>query len=193
MARATLPGGEVALADVTQLVAKLAAGEAGAAEALAPLVYDELRRLAGRAMARERADHTLQPTALAHEAWLRLAGDAPSVHDRGHFLAIAARVMRRVLVEHARGHGAEKRGGGVAHVTLDEAVAGELPATTDLLALDQALERLQAADPRAAEVAEARLFGGLTVPETAEVLGVSARTVDAEWAYARMWLARALA
>lgn len=157
-----------------------------------PLLYEELKRRAVRAMARERGGHTLQPTALVHEAYERMvrASDV-AWQDRSHFLAIAARVMRQVLVDHARKRDAERRGGDWTRITFDEPIhAAE--GTSDVLELHLALERLEQLDARTAKVAELRLFAGATVPEIAEALDISARTVDNEWATARMWLVRAL-
>jgi RNA polymerase sigma factor (TIGR02999 family) len=160
---------------------------------LAGLLYPELRRIAARLMRRERTAHTLQPTAVVHEAFIRLAGDAGiDWQDRAHFLGIAARVMRRVLVEHARRHHAGKRGGGADRVTLDDAALPREDPSFNLLAVDEVLTRLADIDARAAQVSELRVFGGLTVREIAHELGVSTRTVDADWAMARLWLAREL-
>jgi len=158
------------------------------------LLYPELRRLASGMMRRERQGHTLQPTALVHEAFLDLV-DQSSVdwEGRAHFMASAARVMRHILVDHARGRASQKRGGGLPHLTLDETLGVGTPGRSlEILHLDQALDRLAALDARAAQVIELRVFGGLTVDEAAAVLGVSKRTVDADWSVARMWLAREL-
>jgi RNA polymerase sigma factor (TIGR02999 family) len=182
--------------DVTRMLADVAAGDRDAAASLFALVYDELRRLAASALRRERPDHTLQPTALVHEAYLRLA-DEPDARweSRAHFLAVAAQAMRRILVDHARGRNALKRGQGEPHQPLDgvevEAV-GSLT-TIDLLALDDALGRLASLDPRQARVVELRFFGGLTIEETAAVTGLSERTVKREWQMARAWLRREMA
>jgi RNA polymerase sigma factor (TIGR02999 family) len=182
--------------DVTRMLADVAAGDRDAAASLFALVYDELRRLAASALRRERPDHTLQPTALVHEAYLRLA-DEPDARweSRAHFLAVAAQAMRRILVDHARGRNALKRGQGEPHQPLDgvevEAV-GSLT-TIDLLALDDALGRLASLDPRQARVVELRFFGGLTIEETAAVTGLSDRTVKREWQMARAWLRREMA
>lgn len=162
-------------------------------EKLLELLYAELRRTAGRLMARERAEHTLQPTALVHEAWLRLVDqDRIAWTDRAHFLGIAACSMRQVLVDHARGRGAAKRGGGWGQVTLDEGLLASGGDTLELIALDDALTKLAALDPRAARVAEQRIFGGMTIEEIAHDLAVSRRTVDGDWATARLWLTREL-
>lgn len=167
------------------------AGGADASRRLFELVYDELRRLAASLMRRERAEHTLQPTALVHEAFLRLVG-APHIawQDRAHFMGVAARAMRQILVDHARRHGAAKRGGGLTRVTLTGAEAAAPADEVEILELHEALERFAAVDPRAAQVVELRVFGGLSVPETAHLLEVSPRTVDGDWAVARMWLSR---
>jgi RNA polymerase sigma factor (TIGR02999 family) len=183
--------------EVTRILQGLDAGipargeRSAEAERLFVMVYDELRGIAARIMSRERAGHTLQPTALVNEAYLKLV-DQESLrwNDRAHFLSIAARAMRQILVDHARRHGAEKRGGEWQRVTLDQEVAIDPGAEVELLDLHQALETLAGLDARAARVAELRLFGGLSVPEVAHVLGVSARTVDGDWAMARMWLSR---
>jgi len=165
-----------------------------ATEQLAELLYPELRRIAGRLMRRERQGHTLQPTAVVHEAFMRLVDQSGiEWQDRAHFLGIAARVMRRILVEHARRRDAAKRGGGADRVTLDEAMVPDRDSSFSLLALDQVLTRFAEVDRRGARVAELRIFGGLTVRETAEELGVSTRTVNGDWAMARLWLARELA
>jgi len=179
--------------EVTRLLGAWRTGALDAGDRLIPLVYHELRRLAARCMAGERADHTLEPTALVHEAYLRLAGgEQPRWHDRLHFFAVAARTMRRILVDHARSRCAGKRGGGAVRLPLDEAPdrspeAGA-SALTDLLALDEALRALTALDPRKGRVVELRYFGGLTVAETAAVLGVSAPTVALDTRLARAWL-----
>lgn len=156
-------------------------------------VYTELRKTAGGLMARERANHTLQPTALVHEAWLRLFnGQQMHWNDRAHFLGIAARCMRQILVDHARAHNAEKRGGGLNQVTLEEGLlAGDAP-SLELLDLDRCLTRLAELDPRAAQVAEMRIFGGLTMEQVALNLDVSKRTAEGDWQMARVWLSREL-
>ena len=168
-------------------------GDRTALDRLVPLVESELRRLARACMGRERNDHTLQATALVNEAFLRLA-DARQVRwqDRAHFFGIAARLMRRVLVDYARARGYQKRGGGAERVVLDEArlVADEPP--LDVVALDAALEAFAAVDARRSRVVELRFFGGLTVEETAEVLHVSAETVKRDWRLAKLWLLREL-
>jgi RNA polymerase sigma factor (TIGR02999 family) len=166
--------------------------ESEALEKLLGLAYDELHMIAGRHLRRERPDHTLQPTALVHEAYLRLIdGAVISADDRVHFLRAASCAMRRVLVDHARARNALKRGGAV-NVTLDDAVVGHDAPMIDMLALDDALERLGAAEPRWAQVVELKFFGGLDVPDIAATLGTSPATVKRDWQFARAWLARAL-
>lgn len=178
--------------EVTRLLRELDGGDPRVADRLIPLVYEELRRLAASYMADERPDHTLQPTALVHEAYLRLV-DQRSVRwrSRTHFLAIAATAMRRLLIDHARRHRAEKRGGG-RRVTLSEGIAGGEAADLDVLALEEALTRLAEIDGRQAHVIELRFFGGLRVEEAAEVLGISPATVKRDWQHARAWLRREL-
>ncbi|MDF1504760.1 ECF-type sigma factor [Roseisolibacter sp. H3M3-2] len=182
---------------VTELLRAWGAGDAHASEALAPLVYAELRRQARRALQREGDGHTLQPTALVHEAWLRLGGQHDARWEsRTQFFAVAARMMRRVLVDHARTRLAAKRGGGATQVTLDPgdpaAAATHTLDAADLIALDDALTRLAALDPQKARLVDLRYFAGLSIPEAAAALGVSPATVGREWAVARMWLRREL-
>jgi RNA polymerase sigma-70 factor (ECF subfamily) len=176
--------------EVTGLLARWREGDRGALASLTPLVYAELHRLAVRAMARERPDHTLQATALVHEAFLRLQGGRPAAcRDRLHFLTLAARLMRRILVDHARHCKAARRGAGALKLTLSEAgelAGGDSPA--DLVALDLALDELTEADARKARVIELRFFGGLSVEETAAALGVSAPTVILDTRLARAFL-----
>jgi RNA polymerase sigma factor (TIGR02999 family) len=178
---------------VTQLLRAWTGGSDQALEALLPLVEGELRRLALGYLARERKDHTLQTTALVNEAFVRLV-DARSIpwQDRAHFLGIAARLMRRVLVDHARTRGYRKRGGDLQRVSLDEAMVVSRDLDVNLLALDRALDRLAEADPRKVRVIEMRFFGGLTVEETAEALQVSTDTVKRDWRLAKLWLLRDL-
>jgi RNA polymerase sigma-70 factor, ECF subfamily len=176
---------------VTRLLRELDEGQTDAANRLAPLVYDELHLIAVNALRRERDGHTLQPTALVHEAWLRLAGQRADLRDRTHFLAVASRVMRRVLVDHARRGLAGKRVPD-ARPTLDLATASPDEWAVTMIALDDALEQLGAVDPRLVRVVEMRFFGGLTEEEAAEVLGVSSRTVHRDWLRARAWLELAL-
>ncbi len=178
---------------LTELLGRWSAGDPAALEEMLPLVYDELRRLARRHMRRERSAHTLQPTALVHEVYLKLLGQRRAEwQGRTQFFAIAARVMRRVLVDHARSRNYQKRGGGAQRVTLaDDAIRAEAPAV-DLLDLDTALSRLAEFDPRKAKVVELRVFGGLTIDETASSLEVATGTVINDYAVARAWLYRQL-
>jgi RNA polymerase sigma factor (TIGR02999 family) len=178
---------------VTQLLRAWGDGDDGALAQLTPLVEAELRRLARGYMRRERRGHTLQTTALVNEAFLRLT-DARRVRwqDRAHFLGISARLMRRVLVDHARSRGYRKRGGGTQRVTLDEGLVASAEPAVDVLALDRALEALAAVDDRKSRVIELRFFGGLSVEETAEVLHVSPDTVKRDWRLAKLWLLREL-
>jgi RNA polymerase sigma factor (TIGR02999 family) len=163
-------------------------------DTLLPIVYQELRRLAASYLRRERPGATLQPTALVHEAYMRLMKDRPDRwQNRAHFCAIAAHSMRQILIERARARHALKRGGGGPRITLDESLVAGAEPSVDLVALDQALERLQAMDPDQARIVELRFFGGLTVEETAEAMGISPATVKRHWAVARAWLARELA
>jgi RNA polymerase sigma factor (TIGR02999 family) len=177
---------------VTELLAAARDGEKGALDALLPLVYEELRRIARAQMRRERPGQTLDATALVHEAWLRLGGGAAAAGDRTHFLGIAARLMRQILVERARARHAAKRGGHRKRVTLDEGLLPSADAPVDVLALDQALERLAAVDPMNARLVELRFFGGLTVEEAAEALEISPATLKRRWALARAFLLREL-
>lgn len=174
--------------EVTRLLVRWRDGDEAALEQLMPLVYDELRRLAERYMRSERPDHTLQATALVHEAYVRLAGVDVAWEDRIHFLSLAARMMRRVLVDHAKSGRRKKRGGGAAKVTLDDIELASPAPTSDLLALDDALTRLAAIDERKARAVELHFFGGLTYDETAAALGVSAATVDRDLRMAKAWL-----
>ncbi len=164
-----------------------------ALERLLPLVYDELRELARRRLQRERPDHTLQATALVHEAYIRLVGwDSRPWSDRAHFYRAAAEAMRRILIEHARGRGRAKRGGDRVRVDLEHANLSTWQDPDELLALDEALRRLKDRDPRAAEIVQLRFFAGLSVEETAKALEVSVRTVHREWKFVKAWLFRAL-
>jgi RNA polymerase sigma factor, TIGR02999 family len=181
-------------ADVTGLLLAWSGGDATAGERLLAAIYDELHRQAARAMRREGDAHTLQATAVVHEAYLRLV-DQRRVEwrSRAHFFGVAAQMMRRVLVDHARARLADKRGGALQRVTLGHASAGSEPdADLDVLALHDALERLAALDPGQARLVELRYFGGLGIEDTAEALGVSPATVKREWAVARAWLRREL-
>lgn len=162
-------------------------------ETLLPIVYQELRRLAAAYLRRERQGYTLQPTALVHEAYLRLLKDKPGRwQNRAHFCAIAAHSMRQILIERARARDARKRGGERQRVTLDEALVGGGERSIDLIALDQALERLEALDPEQARLVELRFFGGLTIEETAKAMNISPATVKRHWTVACAWLAREL-
>jgi RNA polymerase sigma factor (TIGR02999 family) len=182
------------MSDITQVLAALQNGEPRAAAQLLPLVYEELRKLAAQKLARERPGQTLQPTALVHEAWLRVAGpDQHTWHGRGHFFGAAAEAMRRILIDNAHRKFAARHGGGLARIDADatglEIVAPECN-DDELLAVHEALDRLAARDPRKAEVVKLRYFVGLSIEETAEALGVSVPTANRDWAYARAWLHR---
>lgn len=177
--------------EVTQLLAAWGNGDKSALDKLFPLVHDELRRIAGRQMGHERAGHTLQATALVNEAYLRLAGQHGfEWHNRAHFFAVCAQVMRHVLIDHARAHARDKRGGGAIQVSLNEAalIAGQ-PAE-HFVALDEALRFLEDVDPQKGKIVELRYFGGLNIEQTAEVLNISPRTVRREWQRAKAWLYR---
>jgi RNA polymerase sigma factor (TIGR02999 family) len=183
------------MSEVTQLLEAAAAGDPKAAAELLPLVYDELRKLAAARMAEEKPGQTLQATALVHEAYLRLVGSGqPAGWDgRGHFFAAAAEAMRRILVESARRKGHLRHGGGRKRVELEDGCApAEPPPDDDLLALDDALGRLEAGQPEAAAVVKLRYFAGLTAEEAAAALGISLRTANRHWAFARAWLLDAL-
>jgi RNA polymerase sigma factor (TIGR02999 family) len=178
---------------VTELLVLWRQGDAKAQERLMALVYDDLRRRAAAYLRRERGGHTLQPTALVHEAYLRLLEQDRVVwQNRAHFLAIAASMMRRVLVDHGRRQKARKRGGAGTRVTLDEGFSPVAPRGLDLLALDEALVELAALDEQQARIVELRAFGGLSVEETAEAIGMSPATVKRHWAFALAWLQRRL-
>jgi RNA polymerase sigma factor (TIGR02999 family) len=179
---------------MTGLLEAASHGDPAAMSQLLPLVYDELRRVAARLMRRERPGQTIQATALVNEAYLRLLGGrAPAFQDRAHFMAIAARSMREILVDRARARNAAKRGGGAAAVELDESRMAGQPMSEDVLAVDEALTRLANIDARQARVVELRFFAGMSVEEIAEATGVSAGTVKRDWAVARAWLYRELA
>lgn len=181
-------------ADITQLLHDWHGGDSDSLERLMPLVYDTLREMAARRMRGERTDATLQPTALVHEALLRMLGDNPQANDRTHFLALAALNMRSVLVDHARARQAQRRGGDAVAVTLSHAdEAGAESIDVDLLALDQALDSLMASDARAGRAVEMFYFGGLDRQEIAHVLDASVPTIDRDLRFARAWLNRALA
>lgn len=180
---------------VTQLLNRWRGGERDALDALIPLVYGELRQIAGRRLRAERSDHTLQTTALVHEAYLRLAGqDAPDLHNRAHFFGVAAQVMRQILVDHARSRGgAAKRGAGVCKLSLDQTVVQAEENGVDVIKLDDAIRELAKLDPRQSRIVELRFFAGLSIEDTSKVLGISSATVTREWATARAWLYRELA
>lgn len=212
----------IVMADVTQLLAAIEAGDRQAASDLLPLVYDELRSLARRKLAQEKPGQTLQPTALVHEAYLRLVGGdakqererggvgdgenvqprplshspplplstSPSFHSRGHFFAAAAEAMRRILVENARAKLRLKRGGDAQRMPLEECAVAAPEPDDRLLALDDALTRLEQKDPRKAELVKLRYFAGLTIEQAAEALGIATSTADRDWSYARAWLFR---
>jgi RNA polymerase sigma factor (TIGR02999 family) len=182
------------MAEVTQILNAIEQGDPHAAEQLLPLVYDELRRLAAQRLTGEGPGHTLQPTALVHEAYLKLVGPDPRHpwNGRGHFFAAAAESMRRILIDHARRKHRGRRGGGMKRVELEDMDDIEMLAegggSDELLALDEALAQLAAADPRKAELVRLRYFAGLTLEQAAELLGISRATADRHWAFARAWL-----
>lgn len=174
---------------VTELLARWNKGDLAARDALIPLVYDELRRIARHFLASQSPGHTLQPTALVHEAYLRLARrDSVDWQDRAHFFALSAQMMRQILVDHARKQAASKRGANPVTIVIDEASAISKAPSLDLLALDDALERLASLDPRQSKIVELRFFGGLSIEETAQIVNISTATTKREWATARLWL-----
>lgn len=180
---------------VTELLARWSGGDLSARDALVPLVYEELRRIARRCLSARNSHHTLQPTALVHEAYLRLANrDSLTVRDRAHFYAMAAQMMRQILIDHARKKQATKRGGLAITLALDEASdrAPVAEADLDLLALDDAMKQLALLDARQCKIVELRFFGGLSIEETAEVVDISQATAKREWATARVWLHRTI-
>ncbi|MEP7342559.1 MAG: sigma-70 family RNA polymerase sigma factor [Acidobacteriota bacterium] len=177
---------------VTQLLLAWRDGDQGALDELTPLVYDELRRLAGGYLRRERRGHTLQTSALVHEAFLKMIDQRVNWQNRAHFFGIAAQLMRRILVDYARSQQASKRGSGTTHLALEEAMDEAKAQDADVLALDDALTSLAAFDPRQSQIVELRYFGGLTIEETAEVLDIGHATVEREWNMARAWLRREL-
>jgi RNA polymerase sigma factor (TIGR02999 family) len=188
------------MSDVTRILSAIRQGDPDAASQLLPLVYDELRQLAAQRLAHETPGQTLQPTALVHEAYLRLVasseeerGDEPSWDNRGHFFAAAAEAMRRILVDNARRKQSEKHGGRLARQDLDAERVAAPEVREDLLALDEALTRFAAVQPQAAQLVQLRYFAGLSIPDAARVLGVSPRTADRLWAYARAWLHQEIA
>ena len=180
--------------DITRILSEAERGDARAAAELLPLVYEELRKLAAQKLAAERPGHTLQATALVHEAYLRLLGSEPAHQQqwqgRRHFFGAAAESMRRILVENARRRGAQKRGGGLGRVELEAEHVAAPERGEELLALDEALGKLATTDPAAAELVKLRYFAGLTIPEAAATLDISDRSADRLWAYARAWLHR---
>lgn len=179
--------------EITRLLDECGSGNRDAFERLIPLVYDDLRRIAHRRLRTERSGHTLNTTAVVHEAYLRLAETPESTwKDRAHFFAVCARIIRHVLVDYARRRGAAKRGGDTVCVPLREELAGRSPRISTLLSLEEALTSLERHDERMARVVECRYFGGLTVEETAEALGASRRTVERDWTRAKAYLYRAL-
>ena len=179
--------------EITHLLKAWSEGQAGAADQLMPLVYDEIHRLARSYMVRERADHTLQATALVNEAYVRLVDASANYQDRAHFYGLCAQLMRRILVDWARSRGASKRGGEWRPVQLEEALVVSPDTEIDLVGLDDALKTLEAMDARKSRVVELRFFGGFGVEETAAILGVSAETVMRDWKLAKSWLRREIA
>ena len=183
------PGSSKSKTDITQLLAKVQHKQPGAEDRLLAAVYNELRHIAASYMRRERPGHTLQATALVHEAYLQLVDQTRVTwQSRAHFFGVASRLMRRILVDHARSHRAEKRGGSAEKLSLDDAIAVADKREVALEALDDALNSLASIDPRQSRIVELRFFGGLTVEETAEVLGTSTATVEREWRMAKAWL-----
>jgi RNA polymerase sigma factor (TIGR02999 family) len=175
-------------AEVTSLLAASSQGDVEALDKLLPLVYAELRKLAGRYLRRERPDHSLQATALVHEAYLRLIGQEVSWQNRAHFFGVAAEMMRRILIDNARKHQASKRGSGAIKLALDEALDMADEKAAELVALDDALRALAVFDPQKSKIVELRFFGGLSIEETAEVVGLSPATVVRQWKLAKAWL-----
>ncbi len=186
----TLPGPS---SEVTELLVRWRSGDREALDSLLPLVYDELRRIARHYLQGERSGHTLQSTALVNEAYVRMvAQDFPEWQSRAHFFAVAAQLMRQILVDYARSHRASKRGGNVCKVALDEAEGQPLKIDIDILALDEALKELAEMDQQQSRVVELKFFAGLSIEDTAEVLGISPSTVKRDWVTARAWLYREL-
>jgi RNA polymerase sigma factor (TIGR02999 family) len=178
---------------VTELLSRWNDGDIGARDALIPLVYDELRRVAKKNLAGQRSDHTLQATALVHEAYLRLVNrKAANWQGRTHFFALAAQMMRQILVDHARMHNAEKRGGGMLTLVLEDDVGGKPEINLDLIGLDRAMKQLASLDARQSQIVELRFFGGLSIEEAARVVDISPATAKREWATARVWLHHAM-
>lgn len=178
---------------VTELLSRWNDGDLTARDALIPLVYDELRRVAKKNLAGQRSDHTLQATALVHEAYLRLVNrKAANWQGRTHFFALAAQMMRQILVDHARMHSAAKRGGGAVTLVLEHDVAGKPEINLDLIGLDRAMKQLASLDARQSQIVELRFFGGLSIEEAARVVDISPATAKREWATARVWLHHAM-
>lgn len=185
-----MPDGEH---EITEILQSWRGGDAEAIERLFPLVYDELRRQAKRYLQRERSDHTLQPTALVHEAYIKLAGEsALAVENRVHFYGMASRIMRRILVDHARQHNAEKRGGAAQRYSIETIDIIPEQSASDLLELNDALQKLEQIDERKCRVVDMRFFGGLKEAEIAEILGINEKTVRRDWQFAKLWLFREL-
>lgn len=185
--------GETVPLDVTQLLTDWSRGDQRALDELMPLVYQDLHRRARQYLRRERPDHTLQPTAVIHEAYLRMVNDSlPEWNGRAHFFAVASRVMRQILVDHARRHRAGKRGNGVSNVSLDDAIVPAQVENSELVALDEALNKLAEFDERKARIVEMRYFGGCTVDETASALDIAGITVMREMRLAEAWLRRSM-
>lgn len=179
--------------EVTEILQQWCGGDRGAAERLFPLVYDELKRQARNYLRRERSDHTLQPTALVHEAYLKMVDQTSlSAENRAHFFGIAARMMRQILVDHARQHNTEKRGGAAQRFSIEDLDVLPAQSAADLLELDEALKKLEKVDERKSKVVDMRFFGGLKEAEIAEVLGVTEKTVRRDWQFAKLWLFREL-
>ncbi len=186
-------GGTPSRDGVTELLSRWNDGDVAARDALIPLVYDELRRVAKKNLAGQRSDHTLQATALVHEAYLRLVNrQAANWQGRTHFFALAAQMMRQILVDHARMRSAAKRGGGAVTLVLEDDVAGKPEMTLDLIGLDRAMKRLASLDARQSQIVELRFFGGLSIEEAARVVDISPATAKREWATARVWLHHAM-
>jgi len=186
-------GGTDSRDGVTELLSRWNDGDVAARDALIPLVYDELRRVAKKHLAGQRSDHTLQATALVHEAYLRLVNrKAANWQGRTHFFALAAQMMRQILVDHARMHSAAKRGGGAVTLLLEDDQAGQAGINLDLIGLDKAMKRLASLDARQSQIVELRFFGGLSIEEAARVVDISPATAKREWATARVWLHHAM-
>ncbi len=191
--RADFSDDDAASALAAPLLDAVPGAESAKAEFL-KLAYPELRRVAGRYLRRERPGHTLQPTALVHEAYLRMVGQSGQARNTSHFVALAAQMMRRILINHALSKKAEKRGGGHTHIPLEDdlPIAADLSAAFDVLALDEALAELETLDPRQAQIVELRYFGGLSIEETASAMSISTATVKRDWLIAKLWLRRRL-